>query len=160
MLDLLQSLGIQYEAHYHEPVFTCEEANLHTGHLPGCSTKNLFVRDKKGKRHILIVVDDSKTVNLNELAKLLDCSKLSMASPERLMTHLGIAPGSVSLLALINDKQHAVEVILDKEVSEATLLQCHPLTNTATLLISQNDMSTFFAHTQHEPRILEIPSIG
>jgi Ala-tRNA(Pro) deacylase len=157
LYTFLESAAVEYERHDHPPVFTCEEASRLVPDLPGSSTKNLFVRDRKGKRHFLIVVPDTKAVDLAALEKELESSRLSMGSAERLERHLGIEPGSVSLLALFNDKEKAVEAVIDKEVWEAGAMQCHPLVNTSTLVIPHAGVVSFLEATGRDPRVLSVP---
>ena len=82
--------GIEYERHNHPPVFTVEEALRLVPPLPAAKTKNLFLRDRKGKRHFLVVVGYEKAVDLKALTSLLGVSKLGFASPQRLKRYLGI----------------------------------------------------------------------
>ncbi len=103
----------------HPAVHTIDEALIHVPAMPGLMVKNLFVRDEKGRRHFLVIVPFDKRIDLAALGRLLPASKLSMASPERLLQHLGITPGSVSLFALIHDSAQAVELVLDQAVWEA-----------------------------------------
>ncbi len=121
--------GIPFERVDHPPVFTCEQAERLVPPLPGAETKNLLVRDRRGRRHFLVVVGYDKTVDLKALGDALGVSKLGMASPERLGRVLGIEPGSVSLLAVVNDAEGLVEVLLDEAVWRADALKCHPLVN-------------------------------
>ena len=111
---------------------------------------------KKATRHILITCQDDTRINLKELAKQLDVKKLSFASPERLMEHLGVEPGSVSLLALINDQAKNVEVLIEKKVYKADLIQCHPLDNTATIIISMKNLKQFMVNTGHSAKAIEL----
>ena len=97
--EFLEGNEVGYERHDHEAVFTVEESKQLSPELEGASTKNLFLRDKKGSRHFLVTVQEDKQIDLKALSGKLDSSRLSFASPERLKTLLGIAPGSVSLLA-------------------------------------------------------------
>jgi len=103
--EFLDANNVSYERHDHPEVFTVEESKKLSPELNGASTKNLFLRDKKGIRHFLVTVPEDKKVDLKALSSALDSSRLSFASPERLKTHLGIDPGSVSLLALANDSE-------------------------------------------------------
>ena len=82
--EVLAELGITFQKHEHPPVFTVEEADDHTGDLPGARTKNLFLRNKKGDRHYLVTLESRKPVDLKALRKMLGESSLSFASPERL----------------------------------------------------------------------------
>ncbi|HIB44877.1 MAG TPA: prolyl-tRNA synthetase associated domain-containing protein, partial [Candidatus Lambdaproteobacteria bacterium] len=125
--EFLESHKISYERHDHPAVFTVEESKRLSPELDGASTKNLFLRDKKGSRHFLVTVPEDKKVDLKTLSSALDSSRLSFASPERLKTHLGIEPGSVSLLAVLNDTEKNVEVFIDQEIWEDEAILCHPL---------------------------------
>ncbi|MGK5058962.1 prolyl-tRNA synthetase associated domain-containing protein [Janthinobacterium sp. LB2P49] len=142
----------------HPPVHTIDEALIHVPAMPGLMVKNLFVRDEKGRRHFLVIVPFDKRIDLAALGRLLPVSKLSMASPERLLEHLGITPGSVSLFALIHDSAQAVELVLDQAVWEADSVQAHPLRNTATVALPHATLVRFLTHTGHVPRILNVPA--
>ncbi|MBE3026933.1 prolyl-tRNA synthetase associated domain-containing protein [Janthinobacterium sp. BJB1] len=144
----------------HPAVHTIDEALMHVPAMPGLMVKNLFVRDEKGRRHVLVIVPFDKRVDLAALGRLLPASKLSMASPERLLRHLGITPGSVSLFALIHDEVQSVELVLDQAVWDAGHIQAHPLRNTATVALSHATLVSFLAHTGHAPRILDVPAAG
>lgn len=150
---------IAYVRYEHPPVFTCEEANRLCPEMPAAAakTKNLFLRDKKGRRHFLVTVPDEKTVDVKALGAVLGVGNLSFASPERLQTYLGLDPGAVTLLGVINDLHRAVEVIIDTAVWNAPAVRCHPLVNTRTLVISQTDLRRFFELTGHAARVLDIP---
>jgi len=152
--DFLDQHEIPYERHDHPPVYTVAEAEDLNLEIGGEHTKNLFLRNKKGKRHLLLVAHAETVINLKELGKRLGISGLSLASPERLMTHLGIEPGAVSPLALLNDRVHAVEVIIEQAVWEAESIRCHPLVNTATLVISMAGLAQFFAATGHDVEVV------
>lgn len=158
LLQYLDQLFIHYECHEHVAVFTSEQARLLIPPLAGASAKNLFLRDRKGRRHFLLSLPDSKTLDLKSLADSLGISGLSLASPERLLKYLGITPGAVSLMALVNDPQSKVEILMDLDLWQADLLQCHPLVNTATLVISLADVKKFIAATGHRVKLVIINS--
>ena len=113
LLAFLDQNQIPYQRFSHPPVFTCEEARQVAPDLPGADTKNLFLRDGKGKRHFLVTVPDHKSVNLKALSAALEVKNLTFASPERLLRFLGVTPGAVTLLGVFNDSERAVEVVLD-----------------------------------------------
>ncbi|AQR68498.1 aminoacyl-tRNA deacylase [Janthinobacterium sp. LM6] len=142
----------------HPAVHTIDEALIHVPAMPGLMVKNLFVRDAKGRRHFLVIVPFDKRIDLAALGRLLPVSKLSMATPERLLQHLGITPGAVSLFALLHDIAQAVELVLDQAVWEADHIQAHPLRNTATVALSHATLVRFLAHTGHVPRIMSVPA--
>jgi Ala-tRNA(Pro) deacylase len=158
LLRFLDQLSIPYEYHAHVAVYTSEQARRLVAPLPGASAKNLFLRDKRGQRHFLLTLDDRKALDLRALAAQLGLSKLSLASVERLQEHLGVEPGAVSLMALVNDREHAVEVMIDRDLWGAEALHCHPLINTATLVIPMPGVRTFLAATGHAARLVEIPN--
>ena len=155
--QFLAERGIAYERVDHPAVYTSEEAERLVPPLPGVHTKNLFLRDEKGRRHVLVVIDHRKSVNLKALSSLLGLSRLSFASAERLKKHLGIEAGAVSLLAILNDVEGAVEVVVDREVWKADVLQCHPLVNTSTLAIRRSDVERILEITGHTWRTVAIP---
>ena len=154
----LRDHGIIATRHSHPPVMTVEESERLVPKLPGAKTKNLFLRDKKGARHFLVTVPHDLPVDLNALGSALDAGRLGFASPERLAKHLGITPGSVSLLALVNDAAAAVEFVIDRALWDAPAIQAHPLVNDATMVIRHADLERFLAATGHAPRVLDVPA--
>ena len=163
MINIYQFLAehdIEYDRHDHPPVFTCEEADRLVPPLPAAKTKNLFVRDRKGRQHFLVVVGYEKVVDLKALSSLLGVSKLSLASPERLRRYLGVDPGSVTILGVVNDPDKDVEIIMDEGLWDSKAFRCHPLVNTSTLVISRQNLQRFLDTTGHRPRILNIPGKG
>ena len=155
IFETLNGLNISYEKFDHVPVYTCEEANLINSHISGAKTKNLFLRDRKGKRHFLVVVLDEKQIDLNYLSGILDVKQLSFASPERLEKYLGTKPGSVSILGVINDPDALVELIIDQDVWLSETLQCHPLVNTSTLVIELKGIERLFEHLGRASTIIK-----
>ena len=154
----LKTHDIAYERHDHPPVFTCEDVNRLIPDLPGQKTKNLFICDGKGRQHFLVTVPDEKSVDLKSLAEVLEVKKLRFASADRLSAHLDLEPGSVTLLGVMNDTAGTVRVVVDKALWEAEALQCHPLVNTATLVISLDDVRKFLETTGHSPTVMDVPA--
>ena len=148
---------MSYERFDHPAVYTVSEAKKLSPEMDGASTKNLFLRDKKGIRHFLVVVPQDKQVDLKELSSILEVSRLSFASPDRLKKYLGIEPGSVSILALLNDPEKTVEVFVDNELWNAEIILCHPLVNTSTLAITRDGIKQFLEKTGHNLMLVEIP---
>src|SRR5437588_1835145 len=145
--------GIRLQRFAHPPVMTVEESERLVPRLPGAKTKNLFLRDKKGVRHFLVTVPHDLAVDLNGLAQEIGAGRLGFASPERLLQHLGITPGSVSLLALANDTAGAVEFLIDRALWEAEAVHAHPLVNSATVVIPHAELERFLAATAHVARV-------
>lgn len=158
LLGFLATHGIACERVEHPPVFTIDEVERLVPPLVGAATKNLFLRDKKGARQALVVVAASKPVDLRALAASTGFERPSFGSADRLKRCLGIEPGSVSLLALVNDPEHAVEVFIDRDLWAADAFHCHPLVNTATLSVRHDDAARFMAATGHGYRLVDIPA--
>jgi len=160
MTDFYQFLAdhkIEYERHDHPAVYTVEESDRLVPPLPGAKTKNLFLRDQKGKRHFLVVVSAHKRVNIKALPEALGSSRLSFGSAGRLKKYLGVEPGAVTLLAIFNDPDHVVEVFVDKALWESEAFNFHPLVNTSTLVISRQNIKRFAEATGHEIQIVDVP---
>ena len=155
--DIFSRLSIHYERIEHPAVYTSAEARQLVPQRPAKAAKNLFLRDKKGKRHILLVVEEHKNVQFKDIECQTGLTHLSMGSPERLERYLGVTPGAVSLLALINDTQNAVEVLIDRDLWQGTEIQAHPLVNTATLVMAVADMEKFIISSGHSIQFVDVP---
>lgn len=160
LYQYLEHHQVSYERYQHPAVFTCEEAERWVPEIDAAKTKNLFVRDRKGQRHFLVVVGYDKQVDLNSLGQVLGCSRLSLGSAQRLEDRLGVQPGSVTILALANDRENQVELVLDEPISKARAVRCHPLVNTATLSLERQALDRFLESTGHQPVVVEVPSRG
>ncbi len=151
----LAELGIETRTVEHEPVFTVAESEKLERELPGAHTKNLFLKDAKGKL-FLVTAESHTRINLKTLHKVLGCARLSFGSPDLLMEVLGVPPGSVTALALINDRAARVTFVLDEALLASETVNCHPLENTATTNIARDDLLRFIRSCGHEPRIVEL----
>ena len=136
VLQALHDMGIPYEMSEHEAVYTIDQMEAQHICEQGEVCKNLFLRDQKGKRHFLITMQKEKRADLGRLREQLGCSKLSFASEERLHQYLGLEKGAVSPFGLLNDHNHAVEMVFDRDLSGKERLGIHPNENTATVWIS------------------------
>jgi Ala-tRNA(Pro) deacylase len=154
----LREHGIAPHRHQHPAVMTVEESLRLVPKLPGSKTKNLFLRDKKARRHFLVSVPHDIAVDIDALGAMLGVSGVGFASAERLQRYLGVTPGSVSLLALVNDEALAVEFIIDRALWEADAVHAHPLVNTATMVLPHADLERFLAATRHVPRVIDVPA--
>ena len=154
--EVLGRLRIAYTRHEHPPVFTVEQAEQHWTDIEGLHCKNLFLRNKRGNRHYLVVAPTSKKVDLRRLNEKLAEDRLSFGSPERLLRLLGLEPGSVSPFGLINDRRKEVMVILDEDLRSAWRVNFHPNVNTATVGLSREDFETFLAWTGNSVRYFEL----
>jgi Ala-tRNA(Pro) deacylase len=155
VIEVLEALGISYTRHEHPPVFTVEQAEKHWTDIQGAHCKNLFLRNKKGNRHYLVVLLSAKQADLRGLNEKLGEDRLSFGSPERLQKYLGLGPGSVSPFGLINDRHKEVIVIVDQDLKQAGCVNFHPNVNTATVGISATDFERFLAWTGHPVRYFQ-----
>jgi len=151
---VLDELGISYTRHEHPPVYTVEEAEKHWTQITGAHCKNLFLRNKKGNRHYLVILEASKVADLKSLNKILGEDRLSFASAERLMKYLGLETGAVSAFGLINDTDNHVQVVVDQDLKKAVGVNFHPNVNTATVGVSFPDFEKFLAWCENPIRYL------
>lgn len=159
LLAMLDELNYQTVTHHHEAVFTVEESNSITAKISGGHTKNLFLKDKKDN-YFLIVAGHHAKIKLNQAHKLIGAHKrVSFASKEKLMEHLGVLPGSVNAFAPLNDKEGNVSVIIDAPLLKNDFINVHPLTNTMTTTISREDLLAFLEHVNHSPKIVQLSEI-
>ena len=152
----LDRLGIGHRTVEHPPVFTVEQAKALRGDLPGHHIKNLFLRNKKEEMFLVVALED-RAIDLKQLGEVLGVGRLSFGSPERLRRYLGVEPGSVTPLALINDQARSVRLVLDRGLLEGGPINAHPLVNTMTTAVASPDLLRFFEATGHEPRWLDFP---
>ena len=153
----LTQQGLAFERINHEAVFTVSESQALRGTLTGLHSKNLFLKDKKG-RLFLVSARENARIDLKRLHETLGASgRLSFCSADALMETLGVTPGSVTAFAVINDREAAVTMVLDRNLTGGDDMNFHPLINTATLRISRDDMLAFLRGVGHEPLIVDLP---
>lgn len=156
LLARIAGLGIETTTHRHAPVFTVEQAQALKGNLPGAHTKNLFLRDRRGRMWLLVALFD-RDVELLVLAKTLGVSgRLSFGSEERLMRYLGVRPGSVTPFALVNDHGGRVRLALDSGLMAHDLWNAHPLDNSMTTAIRPDDMLRLLRAVGHSPTWVDL----
>src|SRR5262245_32890271 len=117
--DHLTLLGISFETHEHPPIATAEAGAEHWKDIEAAHCKNLFLRNQKGTRHYLVILEHTRRADLRAVADQIGDGKLSFASPERLLKYLGVTPGSVSPFGLIHDAERHVRVYLERELRTA-----------------------------------------
>lgn len=155
-MERLRALGISYEQVEHAPAFTMDEYNA-LGFNPNDEIcKNLFLRDYKGKRHMLVVLKGSKHADLRLIQAEVESSKLSFASDERLKKYLDVQKGSVSPFGLLFDTSSAVEVYFDEDLQNAPRLGFHPNDNTATVFLPFSEVRRYIESTGHTLRFLRV----
>lgn len=146
----LKGLNIGYERFHHKPVLTCEEADALEGHPATGKSKNLFLRNKKGNQHFLVVIGSDDRADLSGLASMVGEEKLSFASEARLEKYLRQKPGCVSPLGLIYDQEGHVKVLIQNKILACDLLSFHPNLNTVSLILSGQDFQKFLTSCQQD----------
>ncbi len=159
LFDRLDALGIVHKTYEHEPVFTVEQgAHLKAG-WPGGHSKNLFLKDKKG-RLVLISAKDETEVPLKRLHHYLDVGRLSFAGAPLMEEVLGVSPGAVTIFALMHEGARALDhVILDAALMACDPVHFHPMENTATTAIAPRDLLRFIADCGFEPQIMDFAAL-
>ncbi len=155
LLDLLTKIDIDYTNHEHPAVFTVEEADKHHEGIEGVHSKNLFFKDRKKKLFLVVTLSD-KPIVIKEVAKKIGAKSPSFGKPELLGQVLGVIPGAVTPFAVVNDENHDVKVILDEEMMENSLLNFHPLENTATTTIKSEDLIKFMDHCGQDYEVVRL----
>jgi Ala-tRNA(Pro) deacylase len=154
LLGFLAAHDIEQSTLDHPPVFTVSEGAEIKARLSGAHTKNLFLKDKKGALW-LVSARDHASVDLKALPALVGCARLSFGDEATLALALGVTPGSVTALALVNDPSHQVGFVLDGALWRAPMVNFHPLANTATTSIPQAGFRRFLEILGVSPRIVE-----
>lgn len=154
--DVLDKLNIPYTKYEHEAVYTIEELDKQDISFEGKHCKNLFVRNRKGDIHYLIVVEESKKVDLKKLSEQIGSTPLSFASEERLYKHLGLKPGSVTPMGIINNSDKKVRVVIDKDLMGLDSIGVHPNVNTATIALSYDSLQKFLKWCENKVQYVEI----
>ena len=152
----LRELGIVYQISEHAAVFTIEELDLLSFDGQGEVCKNLFLRDAKGTRHFLVVLQKDKRADLKRLRGILGTTALSFASEERLARYLALTKGAVTPLAVVNDPERAVEVLIDEDLAGCPCLGVHPGVNTATAWLSRGDLVRYIEADGRPVRFIKI----
>lgn len=157
LLDQLNDAGVGYDIYEHEPVHTVLQSDQVNANIRGAHTKNLFLKDAKGDFYLATVLAD-KRVDLGRLSNIMSCGRFSFGSADDMKQYLGVTPGSVTPLSVINDHAGAVNVVLDEILAASPIVNVHPLRNTATLSLSGLNLVRMLAQWRHAPIILTVPA--
>lgn len=160
LIKFLDEKGIHSKTFKHSPVHTVEEAQRLRGDIPGAHTETLFLRDGENN-YFLFVTDDNFAVSIKTLGRAIDAKGgLWFGSPAALTELLGIRPGSLSVLAAINDVARKVTVVVDERLMKASAINCRPLTNRRTTSLSKDALVDFLASTGHIPLFVSLQEDG
>lgn len=155
--DFLDSLNISYQRVDHEPAMTME-ACLAVDQIMGTKIcKNLMLCNRQHTDFYLLMLPDDKVFKTSVLSKQIGSSRLSFADGEYMERFLDITPGSLSVLGLMNDHDHAVRLLIDRDLLDAEFIGCHPCINTSSLKLSMKDlMEKIIPAMGHEPTIVTL----
>ncbi|MBE5835726.1 MAG: prolyl-tRNA synthetase associated domain-containing protein [Butyrivibrio sp.] len=155
--DYLEALGIEFERVDHEPAMTmeaCQEVDKALGTL---MCKNLFLCNRQKTRFYLLLMPGDKKFKTKELSSQIGSARLSFADAEDMLKYLDIEPGAVSVMGLLNDKDHAVTLLVDEDVMTGDYIGCHPCVNTSSLKIKTSDIiDRFLPATGHGMQIVHL----
>lgn len=138
--DLLDRLGVEYERIDHEPAMTMEDCKEVDQLLEAVICKNLFLCNRQKTAFYLLMIPDTKVFHTKDLSAQIGSARLSFAKPEYMEEFLDITPGSVSVMGLINDKEHRVQLLIDEDVLDGEYIGCHPCINTSSIRFKVKDL--------------------
>ena len=154
----LKELGIGHQVYEHEAVFTVEESRAIKTDIACLHTKNLFLKDAGGSFFLLTVPAEAR-IDLKRVHPLLHCRRLSFGKAEAMEELIGVTPGSVTPLAMINAVPGSITLVLDDGLAVEEPVGVHPLCNTATVTLSGIDIMKLARYWGHEPRTKELPKL-
>ena len=158
LLTWMAQNEVAQTTHDHPAVFRVEEGLELKTALPGLHTKNLFLKDKKARLWLISAAQDT-VIDLNRVPALIGApagtGRFSFASEDLMFETLGVRPGSVTALGLINDVERRITFVLDRRLHEAEIVNFHPLTNTATTALDQQAFRRFLALLGREPIVAD-----
>lgn len=155
----LASLAIPFAEHAHPAVYTVAESRALDAGIPGAHTKNLFLKDAAGGFWLVTVPAEAR-IDLKSLPQAIGCKRVSFAQADDMARLLGIAPGSVTPLAMVNAAPESVTVVIEAGLARADRINVHPLRNTGTLGLSGPDVLRLLRHWGHQPVVAEIPTVA
>lgn len=138
--DLLDRLGVEYERIDHEPAMTMEDCKEVDQLLEAVICKNLFLCNRQKTAFYLLMIPDTKVFHTKDLSAQIGSARLSFAKPEYMEEFLDITPGSVSVMGLMNDKEHRVQLLIDEDVLNGEYIGCHPCINTSSIRFKVKDL--------------------
>ena len=154
LLAFLAERGIAQTTHDHPAVFRVEEGQALKAAMPGAHTKNLFLKDKKGRLWLISARQDT-VIDLKAAPTRIGSDRLSFGNETLMWETLGVRPGSVTALGLINDVDRRVTFVLDRRLWEADIVNFHPLTNTATTALTQDGFRRFLGAIGREAIVVD-----
>ena len=138
--DLLDALGVEYQRVDHAPAMTMDVCQEIDRVLHAVICKNLFLCNRQETAFYLLMIPDTKVFHTKDLSAQIGSARLSFAKAEYMQQFLDITPGSVSVLGLMNDTGHKVQLLIDEDVLASEYVGCHPCINTSSLRLKTRDL--------------------
>jgi len=155
--DFLDNLKIEYKRVDHEPAMTMEACEAVDEALGTLMCKNLFLCNRQKTNFYLLLMPGDKKFKTKELSSQINSARLSFAQAEDMLKFLDIEPGAVSVMGLMNDKEHGVRLLVDEDVKAGEYIGCHPCVNTSSLKIKTSDIfEKFLPAVGHEAEIVHL----
>ena len=156
--DLLDKLEISYARVDHDAAFTIEACEAVDAVLGTEICKNLFLCNRQKTQYYLLLIEGKKVFKTKFLSAQLGCARLSFASPEDMERLLGVTPGSATVLALMNDRENAVQLVIDRPVAAQPTFGCHPCRNTSSIRLRTADvLEKILPALGHTPVYVDLP---
>lgn len=159
LLAFFDAHGIEHQTTDHVAVFRVGEGEGVKDDIAGAHTKNLFLKDAKGRLWLISAQDDT-AIDLKRLHTVIGSARLSFGSAELMEATLGVTPGSVTAFALVNDSERKVTFVLDRRLAEAERVNFHPMTNTATTGVSRDGFGKFLGALGIEPVVVDFAAMS
>jgi len=156
VVKTLKHLNISVETVDHDPALTIEQADIFIEGIPGVRTKTMFLTNKKKTNFYLIIMDESKKIDLNKFKETVDDKQIKIASENTLFEKMMLLPGVVSPFGLLNDKNHDIKVYIDKKIMNEKRMSFHPNTNTKTIFINTTDLIRFLKSIGYNVNFVDI----
>lgn len=156
VFDLLNELGIPFQMVEHEPALTTEQADRFIEGIEGVRTKTLFLTNKKKRNFYLVIMDDSKRLDMNVFKDIVEEKQIKMASAETLNDKMKLQPGAVSPFGLLNNRDKDIQVYFDQEIVSEERMSFHPNTNEKTIFVNTQDLFTVLKEIGYELHVIEL----
>lgn len=154
--DRLNELGIPFQIVEHEPVLTTEQADRFIEGIEGVRTKTMFLTNKKKRNFYLVIIDDTKRLDMDVFKEIVEENRIKMASAETLNDKMMLLPGTVSPFGLLNNRDKDIQVYFDQEIVSEERMCFHPNTNEKTIFVNTEDLFTFLKVIAYEPHIIKL----
>lgn len=152
----LEKMGIEYEVVNHPPAFTTQEADAYIEGKEGVRSKTMFMSDKKKRNFYLLILDDSKRLDIKKIGEQINEKSLRLGNEENLKSKMNLQFGAVSPFGLLNNKDKDIKVYVDKEILNEKIITFHPNENDVTIFIKINDMFKFFDNLNYKYELIEM----